>query len=72
MRAYLADEDLYMVAVFQDDPDHFHRNWFFDNIEEAQDYVSWFNDIADLPPLTQEEEQEFLESVGLDFQLDLQ
>ena len=65
MRAYLADEDLCMVAVFEDDPDHFHRNWFFDCIEEAKEYISWFNDIADLPPLTEEEEQELLDSITI-------
>lgn len=45
-RAYVADNQLFMVSLLDDDTDYIRRVWFFDTLEEAEDYVQWWNDTA--------------------------
>lgn len=68
MKAYIADSDLHMVCLLDDDTDYIRRVWFFDSFQEAQEYVEWWNETDSLPALSEEEEKEFNQLHGLDFQ----
>jgi hypothetical protein len=68
MKAYIADSDLHMVCLLDDDTDYIRRVWYFDSLKEAQEYVEWWNETDSLPDLSEQEEKEFLQLHGLDFQ----
>lgn len=47
MKAYISDSDLFMVSLEDEDTDYVRRVWFFDTLEEAEDYVVWWNSVAE-------------------------
>lgn len=49
MNVYLADDELFMVALAEDEPDHNRRYWFFDNLTQALEYIRWWNDLDSEP-----------------------
>lgn len=47
MKAYISDSELFMVSLEDEDTDYVRRVWFFDTLEEAEDYVVWWNSVTE-------------------------
>lgn len=44
MTAYnISENGQYMVSLIDDDTDNVRRVWFFDSMQEADEYVNWWN-----------------------------
>ena len=51
MKAYISDSELFMVSLEDEDTDYVRRVWFFDTLEEAEDYVVWWNSVTEADDL---------------------
>jgi hypothetical protein len=47
VKAYISDSELFMVSLEDEDTDYVRRVWFFDTLEEAEDYVVWWNSVTE-------------------------